>query len=99
MTQCINAILSSQKIEGIISGQRLTLNQDTQQIIVSPKPSNNLTITLAGPQGPPGIGSANLDIVIDEIDTRIAVHNQTTPIHTSATSGRDFAALFQNGLI
>ena len=34
----------------------------------------------------------------EEIDTKIAIHDQATPIHTNATSGRDFSALFLNGL-
>lgn len=37
--------------------------------------------------------------ILQEVDTRIATHNQATPVHDSATSGRDFVALFQNGLI
>lgn len=34
-----------------------------------------------------------------EIDTKIALHDQAEEVHNNATSGRDFVALFQNGLI
>jgi len=34
----------------------------------------------------------------EEVDTKIATHAQAEEVHTNATSGRDYAALFQNGL-
>lgn len=41
-----------------------------------------------------------LDIgTTDEIDTKIAAHATAEVSHTQSTSGRDFVALFQNGLI
>lgn len=35
----------------------------------------------------------------EEIDTKIATHSQQEVVHLNATSGRDFAALFENGLV
>lgn len=68
----------------------------TQVIEVEPATSS-VSIINAGPPGPPG--SVDLAPVIEEIDTKIATHNQATPVHPGATSGRDFSALFQNGLV
>lgn len=35
----------------------------------------------------------------EEIDTKIATHDQASAAHLAKTSGRDFVALFQNGLV
>ena len=89
--------------------QVIQVTPQTQRIVVDPATSTptivvpnvaSVAVVNAGPAGPPGaLGSFDLVPVLAEVDTRIATHNQTTPIHTNATSGRDFAALFQNGLI
>ena len=80
----------------------VNVTSQTQQITVDPSTSV-VTVTSAGPQGPPGaignIDPNDLGVITDEIDTRVATHEQATPIHTNSTSGRDFAAFFQNGLI
>lgn len=77
-----------------------TLDRVTTTDIVVESPGVAVGVVNAGPPGPPGsIGSFSMVPVIEEIDTKIAQHDQGTPIHTTATSGRDFAALFQNGLI
>ena len=66
-------------------------------LVVSPaQPS--VAVSNAGPQGPAGAGG-NGGSTLEDSDIKVAEHNQTTPIHTNATSGRDFVALFQNGLI
>ena len=50
--------------------------------------------------GKSGITTVWLDVgTSTEIDTKIATHNQAEVVHTNASSGRDFVALFQNGLI
>ena len=91
---------STQLIQvSIPSDTVIVVSPDTGAVTVqSGIPSTS--VTSAGPPGPPGaLGSFDLVPVLEEVDTRIATHNQTTPIHTTATSGRDFAAFFQNGLI
>jgi hypothetical protein len=71
----------------------------TQRIEVDPSTSS-VSVTNAGPAGPPGTpGEVNLVPVIEEIDSRIGQHNQASPVHTQATSGRDFVGLFEIGLI
>lgn len=35
----------------------------------------------------------------EEVDTKIAAHNQAEVVHPNASSGRDFSALFENGLV
>ena len=87
---------------------------NTQVIDVAPAPDaidvvaeaspGAVTVVLGGPVGPAGAdgaggGGFNMTDVEDEIDTRIATHNQATARHPGSTSGRDFVALFQNGLI
>lgn len=92
----------------VVQTQRIEVSPGTPRIIFSPQdslvevqsPTPSVSVINAGPPGPPGTpGEVNLVPVIEEIDTRIATHNQTAPIHESATSGRDFVALFQNGLV
>lgn len=92
----------------VVQTQRIEVTPGTPRLIYSPQealvevqsPTPSVSVINAGPPGPPGTpGEVNMAPVIEEIDTRVAAHNQATPIHQSATSGRDFVALFQNGLI
>lgn len=95
----IQVVVQTQRIEVTPGVPRIVFNPATESVTVTAAGSSISTIN-AGPPGPPGTpGEVNMVPVIDEIDTRIATHNQTAPIHESATSGRDFVALFQNGLI
>lgn len=95
----VEVVVQTQRIEVTPATPRIEYNPATESVTVTAAGSSISTIN-AGPQGPPGAdGSFDMAPVVDEIDTRIATHNQTAPIHESATSGRDFAALFQNGLI
>lgn len=49
---------------------------------------------------PPGEDAAAEALAIAAlIDAKVAEHNQATDVHATVTSGRDFVALFQNGLI
>lgn len=96
-------------IQVVAETQKLDVEIFTQQIVVDPATStptitvptvSAVSITNAGPVGPPGaLGSFDLVPVLEEVDTRIATHNQAEVVHQSAVSGRDFVALFQNGLI
>ena len=55
---------------------------------------------LKGDTGPPGAdGDVGSGTTIEVVDAMIATHNQAEVVHAQASSGRDFAALFQNGLI
>lgn len=95
----IQVVVQTQRIEVTPGTPRIEFNPATESVTVTAAGSSISTIN-AGPPGPPGAdGSFDMAPVVDEIDTRIATHNQTAPIHESATSGRDFVALFQNGLI
>lgn len=66
----------------------------TQRIEV--ESDSSISVINAGPPGPPG---ANGGVSLEEVDSRVALHNQAEVVHTNATSGRDFVALFQNGLV
>lgn len=74
----------------------------TQTLQVSPT-TKSVSLILAGPQGPPGqnglSGDVDASLFFDEIDTKIAAHEQAAVVHINATSGRNFVALFENGLI
>lgn len=95
----IDVLSQTQRIEVSPGAPRIIFNPVTSGVTVSGATSAVALIN-AGPPGPPGaMGSFDMAPVVEEIDTRIATHNQTAPIHASATSGRDFAAAFQNGLI
>lgn len=97
------------EIQVLSRTQTISVSPQTQQINVDPQtnvpivvgtPSSAISIINSGPIGPPGMaGDYDPTSLLVEVDTKIATHNQTTPIHGAATSGRDFAALFQNGLI
>lgn len=66
----------------------------TQRIEVNP--DSSISVINAGPPGPAGPAGG---VTSEEVDTKIATHNQATAVHPNATSGRDFVALFQNGLV
>lgn len=96
-------------IEVTTQTQNVVVNLGSPRIIVDPLTSE-VTVAQAqssvgvinagpsGPAGPPG-EAADTGLILDEVDVRIGTHNQSTPVHEMATSGRDFVALFQNGLI
>lgn len=93
----------------------MTVNVRTQRIEVNPPDLRVVVTQAGpvGPSGliPSGgvdgqvigkLGSGTTWLSIgtsEEIDTKIAEHEQSTPVHTNATSGRDFSAFFLNGLI
>lgn len=95
----VEIVAQTQQLEVGPGVQRIIFNPATESVeVIASTPS--VGVINAGPPGPPGApGSVDMGPVVEEIDTRIATHNQTAPIHASATSGRDFVALFQNGLI
>lgn len=72
----------------------------TQHIVVD-EATQSSSVTNAGPPGPPGPPGSieNIEPILEAVDDKIATHNQATPVHPNATSGRDFVALFQNGLV
>jgi len=95
----IQVVSQTQRIEVTPGTNRIVFNPLTEAVTVEAAPIA-VSVINAGPPGPPGTpGSVDMAPVIEEIDTRIGVHNQATPIHPGATSGRDFVALFQNGLV
>ncbi|MCA9368316.1 hypothetical protein KC887_08765 [Candidatus Kaiserbacteria bacterium] len=50
--------------------------------------------------GKQGVSTTWLSVgTSEEIDTKIAEHNQAEVAHTQISSGRDFSALFLNGLV
>jgi hypothetical protein len=91
----ITVVVQTQRIEVTPGNPRIEFNPQTETVVVLPAGSSISTIN-AGPPGPPG-SSGGLDVT--EVDARIAVHNQAEVVHTNATSGRDFVALFENGLV
>jgi hypothetical protein len=96
----VTVVVQTQRIEVTPGVSRIEYNPQTEAVDVIAAGSS-VSVINAGPPGPPGTpGEVNMVPVIEEIDTRIATHNQhVSPIHESATSGRDFVALFQNGLV
>lgn len=95
----LTVVSSTQRIEVSPVLPRIEFDPQTQvvEVVVPPQ---SVGVVNAGPPGPPGAdGSFDMAPVVVEIDSRVAAHNQATPIHSNATSGRDFVALFQNGLV
>lgn len=76
--------------------QRINVIASTQHVEV--EAPNQITVTNAGPVGPPGITSVIGGVGVEEIDSRIATHDQTTTAHENSKSGLDFSALIRNGL-
>ena len=74
----------------------IELRSTTQVINVDE--SKSVTVTLGGPPGPTGAAGTGGGSSVD-VDARIAAHDQQEQAHTNATSGRDFSALFLNGLV
>lgn len=78
------------------------LTASTEVIVVSPA-DESVSVILAGPPGPrgaPGLsGDLDPEALQEFVDVSVAAHNQAETVHTNATSGRDFAALFENGLV
>jgi len=95
----ITVVVQTQRIEVTPGIPRIEFNPQTEAVVVLAAGSSISTIN-AGPPGPPGApGVVDMTPVNEAIDTKIATHNQhISPIHETATSGRDFAALFENGL-
>lgn len=96
----ITVVVHTQRIEVTPGIPRIEFNPQTEAVVILAAGSSISTIN-AGPPGPPGApGIVDMGPVVEEIDIRIATHNQhVSPIHETATSGRDFSALFENGLI
>ena len=98
MSQTISGVIQTQRIEGKMVNQTIKvdpIDNSVEVIRVDATP----TLVLAGPQGPAGpAGSGEVGDVGEQIDTKIATHNQSVGAHPGSSSGRDFVALFQNGL-
>lgn len=98
----VTIVAQTQRIEVSPTPETIVISQENIDVTVS-QPSTSVTVVNAGPPGPTGqnglSGDYDASLLLDEVDTRIATHNQASPVHTQATSGRDFVALFQNGLI
>jgi len=98
----ITVVVETQRIEVIPAPTRIVFDPATSSVEVT-EAGSSVSVINAGPPGPPGtpgsVDPSDLLAISSEIDTKIATHNQTAPIHESATSGRDFVALFENGLI
>lgn len=92
---------TTQLIEVTPSVQLIEVDPVTSETIVVTSGISSVGVINAGPVGPRGF-SGDLDAIalLDQMDVKVATHNQqVSPVHDQATSGRDFAALFQNGLI
>ena len=95
----IQVVVQTQRVVVSPGIPRIVFNPATKTVSVIADP-RSIAVINAGPPGPPGsIASFDLVPVLAVMDTKIATHNQATPIHPGATSGRDFVALFQNGLV
>jgi len=90
------------------AGQHISLNPQNQRaIVVSSGPQGPPGASALPEGGVDGqvlgkLGTSTTWLTVGtstEIDTKLADHNSATPVHPNATSGRDFAALFLNGLI
>lgn len=100
----IQVLHQTQIIEVSPQPQEINVNPVTGAAVVVGSPTNSVNVVNAGPVGPAGIpglsGEADTAELLAEVDSKIATHAQAmAPIHTNATSGRDFSALFENGLI
>jgi hypothetical protein len=99
----IEVVSQTQRIEVTPGTPRIEYNPQTESVTVVAAGSS-VSVINAGPPGPPGtpgsVDPSDLLLISQEIDSKVATHNQhVSPIHENATSGRDFVALFQNGLI
>jgi hypothetical protein len=101
MTQLIQGVIRTQRIEGQVVKQSIKVDPIDKSVRVF-SINATPTVVLAGPQGPRGLSGA-VEYVegVDEqfVDEKIATHNQSDGAHPGSSSGRDFSALFQNGLI
>jgi hypothetical protein len=100
----ITVVVQTQRIEITPSAPRIVFDPQTSSVEVTEAVSSVSVINAGppGPAGPPGLvelDPSDLLEISETIDTKIGIHNQASPIHESATSGRDFVALFENGLI
>ena len=98
----VTVVVQTQRIEVTPSSPRVIFTPTTSSVEVT-EAASSVSVINAGPPGPPGtpgsIEPSDLLQISEEIDTKVAAHNQATPVHESATSGRDFVALFENGMI
>lgn len=76
---------------------RLNVLSRTQRLEIN-CPSD-VVVTNAGPVGPPGSSGSSGGVTELQVDAKISEHNTRETPHTNVTSGRDFVALFQNGLV
>lgn len=89
------------------SGQRIVVNPTGAISVINGGPVGPPGASALPPGGvdgqvlgKQGTGTAWLDIgTSEEIDTKIEAHNDAEQVHTNATSGRDYVALFENGLV
>lgn len=96
----IEVTSQTQNVEVTLGAPRIIVDPVTSEVTVA-QTQPSIGVVNAGPSGPAGPPGEAADIgpILDEVDVRIGTHNQSTPVHEMATSGRDFVALFQNGLI
>lgn len=99
----IQLVAKTQQIVANSAAQTITLDPVTSKVISISPSGSAVAIVNAGPVGPPGIpglsGDADTAELLAEVDNKIAIHTQSQVVHTNATSGRDFVAFFENGLI
>ena len=96
----VQVVAQTQKVEVSLGAPRVIFDPQTSNVTVVDAQSS-VSVINAGPPGPAGPPGSDADPtpILEQVDIRIATHNQASPVHQMATSGRDFVALFQNGLI
>lgn len=99
----IQLVAKTQRITVEPHAQRIKVDPVTSQVVSVVSGVSSVSVVNAGPPGPAGIpglsGDTDTAQLLQEVDTKIATHTQAEVVHTNATSGRDFVALFENGLI
>lgn len=95
----VQVVTQTQQIEVTLGSPRIIFDPQTSAVTVL-EATSSVSVINAGPPGPAGPpGTVDTAPILDEVNVLIGTHNQATPVHQMATSGRDFVALFQNGLI
>lgn len=103
----INVFSKTQTIEALAQTQRIMVGSNKSVSVINTGPQ--------GPPGPSAVPEGGTDGQVigklgasttwlslgtaEEVDTKIAAHAQAEQVHINSTSGRDYVALFQNGLI
>lgn len=91
-------VSQTQSLEVSLAPTRIIF-EPTDSTVTVIEATSSVSVINSGPPGPAGPAGVDGSVDYSEVDSRIAAHNQASPVHAMATSGRDFVALFQNGLI